>query len=609
MKLRNVVLLMLFLSLVFCVAACEEDDEENVDEQEYPETDDDTGEEPDYEQPWEDPPQRPMVTINQPQAGSFYEGNTLVLSGVVTGLPVDEVLVNGDPLPVTNGQFQTNLFFTSGDILLPIYISAQTEEGQFGADRVVAVKGESEDPTELVDDALLLSLGDEIFSLIGGLLAGALNDLDLMPFLEPLNPIIDWPPFLEVEFTAAEIGGADLAGFWADDGLHLTGALNDVTIAASVTIPLISDEITLNLASMDLDMVADVLVKEGTATVSIASIDLAHGEVTYEGSLIGEWIVDALLGVVEWALELAVGNLIPGLIEPVLADLGFDTVVVGFGLEAQLTTLDVGPGASVAGMALNVYLTDPNPHSWPYAVYATPGEPPDVLYGRPVEAESFGLGIALSDELMNRLLFAATESELFHLEIGDDSLISDGIAATLTAGSLSGLITGFAKVDPSIPATIRLRPEMPLMALAEEDGSMTLHVPDYRVDFYLHPPDESAWRALSLSASLAFALDQDVQSDGSVRISFPEATVGMLVIDNPLGDSVFLFELIGELVTNALAPLLNLVFENLPINIPPLGALQIDPLWLGTSGENLDYWTAYIGTGLLPDRFELLTLY
>lgn len=594
MKTTRLLLILLLIFSLF-VFGCDEDNDDDDDDDATP-TDDDTDDEA-YDQPWDEDLARPIVRINQPDDGEFIVGGAVTVRGTVTGEPADELLINGKPVNiVSGGQFQTTVNFSNGQTVLPIYASASTTEGAIGADRVVAIRGEMSEPEQIVEDALLLMLGDEAFPAIDTILAQALVDLDLLPLFADLNPIID-ALGVTVDVTAASIGGANVEGEFTDGGMHFYAELTEVTLGTSTTFLGIPSDSSVTLASIGLDIDADVELRDGAVTVTIAGIDVSHGDVSYEGILgfLGAPITSLLLNVVEGVVELAVRLAVPGLLENVLTDLAFQTVLIGFDIEAGLTTLDIGPGAAVLGLDLNVFLTDPIAHDWPRGSLATPGLPPDPLTDRPAEAASFGLGVSLGDDLLNRIFYGVAESDLLSFSLDDTGTFDDALEVSLTAGTLAVLLPAFADVNPQIPAMVRLYPAVPPLTLPSDDGALTLVVPDMRVEFYLLPPEEDPWLALTMAAYLEFGIDMNATGDGALLFAFPIANATVQTLDNPIGEAAPVIDPIVDWLTQTVQPLLNLIFENLPIRIPEVFGVTVDPLWIGTAGENLDYWTSYIG--------------
>ncbi|HPM77784.1 MAG TPA: hypothetical protein PK961_11870 [bacterium] len=598
MKVR-ILLLILGLVLFSVLIGCENEDDDDDDS-----GDDDTGAADDdtdegYQEPWNDEPERPIVTITSPQPGEFLETNTFTVSGTVTGAPAEKVYVNDEEVALNGATFQTTVTH-NGDRIMPVYASALTADMLSGGDRVVAVRGEMADPAEIVEDALLVALGDELFTSLGALLDEQFTELDLSELFEPLNPVIDILG-TTVSITQLVIGGAALDGEFADDGVHVFGELQDLTLGLTIE-GLLSDEATITIGAMSLDMKMDVTLVDGTAQVTVSSIDLAHSDVTYDGSLgfLGSAGLDLLLKAVEGVIELAAKSIVPGLLEGLLADLTLDTTLIGFDLSLGLTTVDIAAGAMIAGVDFNISLTDPADHPWPNGSLTTTGTAPDMLTGRPADATEFALGLALNDDFLNRFLFGAAEADLLQLTVADPSIDPDALPLPLTAGVLGALLPGFASVDPSIQASVELYPMTPPVALTDANGAMFIYLPDMRIDFYLHPAGHAPWRAMTLSTMMVFSLDLNAVDGEALLLAVPEFVLDIKMLDNPLGDSGFVFNLLSEWLTDLVAPLLNSILGALPIDLPPLAGLEIDPLWLGTAGESLDYWTGYFGLTYAP---------
>jgi len=594
--------LLLVLIFALLLAACATDESKEEENTPAPdgETDDDTTAPP-FDEPWDNPTTRPIVHITSPQPGAILPAAAVPVSGSVSGLPVEQVLINGAATAVNDqGQFTTTLSFAADDPVLPIYVSAESDDGVFGADRAVAVHGELRPPEEAVADAAFFALGDEAFTVLGALLSQTFTGLDLTPFFEPLNPIIDIGG-VTLSVTTATIGGAELAGELTADGLQFTGALTDLVLETKLKIGILPESTsTITISKVGVSMLADITLIDGTATASLKNVDLFFEDVVIEPAL-PDFIVNLALGAIEGIVEFALESLVPPALEDLLPALSLDTVVLGFDLELALTTLDMGLGAMSVGLDLNLFLTDlASDMPWPNGSLATPGDPPAIVTGRPPVATTFGLGWALSDDLVNRLLWVVADTGLLATSIGPEGVVSDGIALPLTAGTLALFFPGLSNIDPATPASMNLMPMMPPLALPGEDGRMTLRFPDYRVELYLHPPDRAPWLALTISADLAFAIDAEVTPDGALKLLFPAAGFTLNYLDNPLGDDASLPSALADWLTQALAPLLELIFSSLPIELPPVFGVQATPLWWGTAGPNFDFWTAYWGLAYTP---------
>jgi len=600
MNRRLLCVFLLVLSLALW-SGCEER-KVDVDNPIYPGDEDQTTDDDAGSEPWDENPARPIVTINQPTPGEFFTEGAVTVSGTVTGLPVDEVLVNGKPVAVNGGAFHAPVSFAPNEPVLPIYVSALTDTGRFGADRVAVIRGEMSEPQERIEDGLVVGLGNDIFPLIGGVVANVFDQLDLGPFFAQLNPIIDFLGII-VNVTAATVGGGSFTGEFTDDGLHIYGELTDLSLTTELTTPNGTSTTTVTIDSMSLDLVADALVYSGYVTVAINSLDVAHGRVTYEGPLpriIGAWGTSLLLDIVEGVVEWAAQSLLPDALVDVLSSLVLDTVQIGFDIHAGLSYLEIGPGAAMAGVTLNLFLTDPNPHPWPQGSLFEAGDAPDMLTARPPEARHFGLALALSQNFLNRFLYSAAEAELLDFNVGDPAYADDPIPLPLSAGLLAGLMPGFEVVDPDTPATLHLAPMVPAIAVARDSGALTLYVPDYRVEFYLHPPDTEPWRALTMSVAVESAIDLNLDPDGAIRISLPGGVVLAQILDDPIGEGGVVTDVLADWLTQLIMPALDTILRLLPIQLPNIAGVAFDPLWLGTAGENQTFWTGYVGLEYEP---------
>jgi hypothetical protein len=593
---RLLVALIALLGFALFFAACEEDDSNDESESPTPETDDDDDVSPPPSDPWNHEPARPHVEILTPQPGAFVDSSTVEVQGRVTGASVSEVFVNDEAVDAPDGQFTTAVSFPDDQVVLPIYVLAASDEDEqmpAGAGRTIAFHGEMSPTDELVPDAALVALGNQALDVINAVLMQALSGLDLLPLLEPLNPIVD-TPLLKVEITAASIGDVNVDSVFRMDGWGFTGSFNNVELGLKVTTLGIPSDITMTVAAFTFQGLFDVVVDADGARVAMYDFDLAHSGLSVDG--LPQFAVELVLDAVEGVLEYVVTNALPPALEGILAALTIDTVQLGFDLQLTLSSMGISDGIFTTGLDLNAFVVDPDPAlPWPRGSLATPGAPPMWQNSRPPAAREFGFGASVADDLVNRILLLAADSQLLNLTIGANQTIP----ISLNAGTLAAIFTSLSAVDPDTPVTLALSLATPPVALAAEDGSLTLHVPDYRMDVYLDPADHDPWRAMQISLDLLFGVDVNV-NDGALTLRLPALKVGFLMIDNPLNEDASLASFIFDWLPDLLGGIIDLVLSGIAIQLPDIDGLSIDPLWWGVAGENLDYWTFYFGLAYAP---------
>jgi hypothetical protein len=406
-----------------------------------------------------------------------------------------------------------------------------------------------------------------------------------------------------VSITAAAIGGADVQSAFRADGFGFTGDLLDVELGLEVTVLGLPSETTVAIDEFHFEGLADLRVNDGGAEVTISQFDLSHFGVTFDGPLpafLGEWLTDLLLGIVEGAVELAVTTVVPPALEDFLDSLVYDEIAFSIDLYLELATLDIADGALAAGFTLNAFLTDPDPGiPWPRGSLKTIGAPPNLLNNRPPAAAQFGFATSLSDDVLNRALVAVADSHLFDLAIGGPGTQNDAIPIELTAGLLATIFPTLGAVDPSVPASLTLTANTPPVALPDEDGRLTIEIPDWRLGIYLHPDDHNPWRAMELAVGLVVAVDADA-ADGALVLGFPQLEMSMFFLDNPLNEDASFAAWLADWLPELLAGLLDVVFGGLPIDLPAIGGVDLSVLWWGTAGPKADYWTSYFGLDYSP---------
>ncbi len=601
---RRVCFMVLILSLIFFVAACSEEEEtsSNDDDDNDAAGDDDDTDEPGFTEPWNEDLPTATVRITAPANGAIGNSPQVVVQGTVTGAEGNEVWVNGEAVAVTNGAFQTTLTFVDDERVLTIHAATPPEASVFGADKVTVFRGNMLPADQIITDAFFLALGDEALDVVGALVADLLSDIDFMPVLEGLNPIIDTES-LTVEVTAAAIGGADFQGAFLANGFGFSGALTDVVLGLSVAIGALPLDFEMTIGAFNFEGLADVYVADGSAAVTITHFDLGHENVTATGAL-PAIVIELILGAVEGVVENLVLGTLPDALEDILASLNVQTTLIGYDLELGLTTIDIDAGGMISGFDINAYLTDPpSGQSWPVGSLFTPGDAPDLLGDRPDNAAQFGFGFSFGDDLLNKLLFSVAESGLLELALGGEGTWPDVIPLELSAGTLALIFPSLGSVDPQTPASLVLTPAAVPVALPADDGRLTLRMPDWRMEVYLHPEGEAVWRAMELGLDLTFAVDIDPTAAGALLVSLPALGLESVYLYNPLGDDSPVLGLLTDWLPELLGGLLNAVLGGLPIGLPDIAGIGMDVLYWDTAGDNQDYWTALFGmTYMLPEK-------
>jgi hypothetical protein len=587
------VVLLCALGLVFTACAAKKTSETSAAP--APATDDDDDGSPPPLEPWNQTYPRPIVTIASPQSGAFIDGPAVTIQGSVSGATVAEVTINDQTVPVNDGAFEADESLPAGQTVVPFYITAVSTGAAaepVGAAEVVVFQGTSQPPAQTVTDAVGFALGNDALTVVNDLLDHALTDLNLLPLFDKLNPIVNVAG-VKVEVIASSIGAATGAAAFGADGLGIQGALADVKLGLKITIgagqPI---SMLTTIGSFNFQGVTDLTVADGKATATVSNFALSQSDISFSGPLsdiIGAALVGLLLDGIEDVVKLAVDDLAPPLLEKILEAVNLNTKLGGWDLQLALTDLEIVTGALAADFELNAYVVAPDPTlPWPQGSLSLAGAGPDMANYRPAAAQNFAFGAALSENLLNRILFSAANAKLFNLSID-----------SLTAGTVSLLFPSLATVDPSTPVSLVFSPMTPPVALAAADGSLTVNFPDWRLDVYLNPPGVAPWRAMELTFAIVFGVEGQAQ-DGKLALSFPTASLAFHYIDNPLNDDASLVSFLAQWLPGILQGVLNVVFDELHIGLPTIDGVTIDTLWWGVAGPDLDYWTSYFDMTYTP---------
>jgi hypothetical protein len=489
------------------------------------------------------------IDVTDPPAGAHVPVGPLTVAGTQSGL--SDVTVNGDAVEAADGSFSVELAAVRG-------VNAFEARGEKGTTfRMVrrSVLAGSFAPAEgPIAEAIGIRLNQGGLDAVGGLVGGLLDPASLTKSLAAANPVyesfvadvyvqnLDFAP-MTIDFTpsagelAMEIRLPDIAA------LLLIDTLGDVELTATASQALITGVVTLGT-----DGQGHLTAGLTDVTVELLGFDfdtsLLPGDLTF-------FLDGTLQGIVEGVLLDQLEAAVPALLEEQLSslDLAFELDLLG-------TPVTIGADFRGAGIdADGVQLVADLEVDVPALAEKTAPGFLKAEADRPEPNRSADLSMALSDDLVNRLLFEVWRGGLVDqvLSTEDGSLPSSYLESF---GTDTGTLTLDAKLPPVLVQT----------------GAVTeLQIGELQMR--LDTPTNSEFSYIDLAMSAKIPVDLEVVG-GNLTVALGEPDVDFIVRDTDWGvDRAWLTTLLEEELP--VAALIG-AFGAISIELPTLGGIALD---------------------------------
>lgn len=490
----------------------------------------------------EEVPPPGLLSIDVPAAGEWLSAGERTAEG--TGAGVEDVALNGSAATLSDGDWTAPLTLARGIDVLEATATDLRGDPLFVRQAVLA--GTFANPDGPIEDAAILRVNrgglDRIEALVEDLIVPDL----LNGSLASLNPVYEdsygvwgWDAVtiaadvLQVQFDPATIE----LGTTATE-LTLTATLPDIQVdirAYGDVIGFDFDEnVYIGASSAVIGARVFVLADDGRLDVQLNEVtvdlrdfwydtDILPGEV--EDYLLVETIRDALEGM----LVEKVTEMVPPLLDETLAGLdpSFETEMVGVPVSAAFAFADVDTDEEGLVLTLDVEVSVPTAGSHTYAGFLTAGD------GTPELDTHSDLSGALSDDLLNRVLFEAWRGGVLDIRLSTDD------------GSLEGAMLAPFKADQG---TIAVDPVLPPVII-ERDGALLAQAGEILVT--IDTPGGDLGEHLVAAVNLEVGLELLIE-DGELVVELGEPTIVLTVRESDWGAS-------NETTTRLLE-------ENLPID-------------------------------------------
>jgi len=450
------------------------------------------------------------LSIASPAAGTWTEDGTITASGLVEGLT--DVTVNGEPVSVDGGTWSTTVATVPG--IVPIEVTSIDDSGFSHVRRRSVLAGSFHADTVQTGNAVRMRVNqsaiDQGFAALPGYFSQEYVEKALLADSRIYADSLFWVYLTSVDFDTSTMDFALSEGaislsvllpelaltFWYDGPSFLNGVA----------------EAGASMVRVDADL--ELSIEDGALAVSIPSATVVLDDFYFDvDNILGieHLMQDAVQDALEDALEDALINEVAPLIEDSFVDLDMsysNTLLnTDTSVEAAFTEFSIDEEGIelLVAISIDVQGLEQPPHIAP-GWFAHTFEPDALSHDRDV-------AIALSDNLLNHILFCAWNAAL----LSDEVSTEDGSLSAVFL-SLAGATEGTLIVDAMFPPVVVQSSEE--LQLQVGEISMIVETPGAPLGEYV---------ALMIEGVLPIEL---MLQDNAMQISLGEPDVHLDASDN-----------------------------------------------------------------------------
>lgn len=414
----------------------------------------------------EERPPEGSLALLAPAPGAWAPEGAATASGEAHD--VVSVSVNGLPAALgDDGSFSTSVPLVRG--INVVEATAVDGRGDTLFARHGVLAGSFGDPDSVVRDALRVRVNRGGLDKLCTLAEDMVTVEVVNGALGSMNPVLE-DSYLGVDLTAdvdwVSFGRPELRIEPSPAVVRLTAALPDLAVGIGV----FADAGIVGTADFDLGMTASEVVVDAElivaagdgalgVTLSDATVEMRDFAYTIEG--VPEWItdyafVDTIRDTVQDMLREQIVAMVPPLVDETLAGLdpSFSMDLLGRTVALAFSFADAGSDDDglVLDLDLDVDFPDSGDHTWEGFLLAP--------FGEPTLDTNADLAAAMSDDLLNLVVFEAWRSGILDVRMStDDGSLDPLLLSEFKAES--GTITTFATLPP---------------AVVERDGALVVQV-------------------------------------------------------------------------------------------------------------------------------------
>lgn len=513
-------------------------------------------------------PSKPALALETPAPAAWSDLGTVTATGRASGL--SQVTVAGVQATVNGDTFTAPIQLQRGINLVEARGTDASGHALFRRHGVIA--GTFADPGVPIDKAVALRLNRGGLDAILEQAAGLLDPEAINQALPAINPVYED----SYAWGAADIS-IDLGHIWFDTAqITADPAAGVVSLSVSlpaldVWAPVTGDVPLFDPVTVDAWLGAERAEIRGMLTVRLENGEIVTDLVAPSVELVGFWYD---LSFVPWGIEgwfdsfvrrsledaivAQIDEMVPTLIDEQLAalDLSFETDLMGhrLGIEADLRTVSIDRDGILLVADLDVDLPSAGAHPYKGYLSAPPGTPrPDL---------QSDIAMALSDNLVNRVLFEAWQSGMLSMSLSSEE------------GTLEPIL--LSQLGARESAAVHLDARLPPVVVETADGGLQAQIGE--LDVTILTPNGEMGERLDLSVTARIGLELTLKN-GELALKLREPDVVLEVRGSDWGVS-------NETITNLLVDqlpiqVLLLLLGDFKFPLPELGGLSFRDATVG----------------------------
>ena len=537
-----------------------------------------------------DDPDPLTLAITSPDEGTIGWGPGVAVAGTVTG---DEpvVAVTGVDAALEEGGFAADVAVDENAVFTPLLAEADDSSGWL-RDRRTFVHGDTVDSTLPVERGMALRITDHGLDGVEAIALGEFNEDAIEQMILDSNPL--YSGVIDINATAASIGGMEIDLDAEGTGLGLLATLSDVSIDVSVDAGILGTHPgSIWLDRVDVDGLVTLSAVAGALVVEIPEInvDLVGMQLDFAG--IWDWVLVIIESVAPVFLE----DLIAGLLgDEVIAavegllgtiDEGFSLGPVTIGIAFAETAHDVDGFNVVLDMEVDVGETVVEV---PAHRVTTDGEMP-ALWGSltPIGQVPYGVHLVVDDDALNAIGIGLLASGELVQEI--EGQIPGDLPIDLTAALFKGTFPSL-DVDDDELMYLRTEPSVAPVGTAAEgpDGVLDFHIPGFLLDI-----DTDLDGSGEPDPAYTVALDAVVQATvdteaGDLAITGGDMTSTLIVCSETLNCDRTEGEGLAELMNLIIPMAVGSLVGNLTGIIPGVTMVPLEGGACGSAGDHASFY-------------------
>jgi hypothetical protein len=447
----------------------------------------------------------PVLEFTNPVAADWLPAGETTVTGRVEGL--DDLQINGAPAEIDGDTFSATITLDRGINVIEASGTDGNDHTRF--ERASVIAGEFADPGRPVKEAVVARLNTSGIDFAMDMVGDMINDMDIEGAIAGANPVYEdtygvWS--WDAVYVRADIGSLDMGN------IQLDANPEEAYLDLTVTIPWLDVWVPVygDILGWDFDVDAWIWASSaeitGYVTVDVDNNDKLVADLHsptvqlygfgYDTSLLpGEIetyiLVDTIREALEDMLVEQISEAVPPLIEEQLADLdlSFETELLDrdVAIEAGFTRATIDEKGIELITKIDVNMKGKGEAT--YAGYLAA----DEKY--PKVSRSGDLSAAISDDMLNRVLFEAWRSGIMDIELSTE----DGSLAPEMLMALKAT-TGTVKVHADLPPVI-----------VEHDKNIQLQAGEIIVDIYT--PNGAMGDHVQLSIAVYGDIDLEVKKN------------------------------------------------------------------------------------------------